>query len=642
MKPFLSLCLIVKNEELVLKRCLDSVHNIVDEIIVVDTGSTDRTKEIAQNYVSHVYNFEWTNSFSDARNFAQSKASGKWILVLDADEYVDGDNLKNAIEELKKIKQTIDAFEVNIYNFTGENAERIVQHKSIRIYKNNPSIHFFRTIHEQLKKENGDLLVGSSNLILYHSGYLKNTVKEKNKGERNKDLIEKQSSLAARTAFDYFNLGNEYFSAGEVNKALESYVTAHKKQPNIQITWVPFCIVLTVNCLIALERYKEALDMIYKKGKNFTHSPDFKCLKANVYMLQHRYDEAIEEFEDLLNNKDYYSKTITSIDFSEFHPHQYLGKIYFEQKEFNKAIYHYVKALNINTKSREILYKVIEIMLKSVSVEEIYQFIEDKMWIKDHQDIINMIWVSTKLNQAFLAQKYLEKLKDETTVKKSIEIKIGQLIGNYSLLSDFIKVETITNLDGVLKTGFIDLYDLTIYALEANKDFLVTLYNLVPDKEAKIFFELLAKDSISSKPNEKLYIALLERCIHLQRYELFEKLLLKKNNFDTSINLGIGNLLYQYEFTDLAIDLYNECDVNQLDSEAYLNIIVGFMQCEYLEDAIEYILLALEKEQYDFRFFKYAVEIMNKKEFEVEKKSLIVNLALHHFPDCKWLKSMQS
>ncbi|MEW6587003.1 MAG: tetratricopeptide repeat protein, partial [Nitrospirota bacterium] len=84
----LSLCMIVKNEENNIARCLTSVKPVVDEMIVVDTGSTDRTRDIAKAFGAQVYDFAWTESFADARNFSLSKASGDWILVLDADEVI--------------------------------------------------------------------------------------------------------------------------------------------------------------------------------------------------------------------------------------------------------------------------------------------------------------------------------------------------------------------------------------------------------------------------------------------------------------------------------------------------------------------------------------------------------------------------
>ena len=88
----ISLCMIVKNEEAVLKRCLDSIADLMDEIIIVDTGSTDRTKKIAADYTSKIYDYRWANDFSAARNFSFSKATMEYIYAADADELLDEEN----------------------------------------------------------------------------------------------------------------------------------------------------------------------------------------------------------------------------------------------------------------------------------------------------------------------------------------------------------------------------------------------------------------------------------------------------------------------------------------------------------------------------------------------------------------------
>lgn len=88
----ISLCMIVKNEEAVLERCLESIADLMDEIIIVDTGSTDRTKEIASRYTSKIYDYKWINDFSAARNFSFSKATMEYIYTADADEILDQTN----------------------------------------------------------------------------------------------------------------------------------------------------------------------------------------------------------------------------------------------------------------------------------------------------------------------------------------------------------------------------------------------------------------------------------------------------------------------------------------------------------------------------------------------------------------------
>ena len=93
----ISLCIIAKNNQEI-ERCIESVKNIVGEIIIVDTGSSDNTKEIAGKFTTKIFDFKWNNNFSEAKNFALNKATGDWILALDADETI-------TEQDLEKIKQ---------------------------------------------------------------------------------------------------------------------------------------------------------------------------------------------------------------------------------------------------------------------------------------------------------------------------------------------------------------------------------------------------------------------------------------------------------------------------------------------------------------------------------------------------------
>ncbi len=98
----ISCCMIVKNEEKILARCLDSIRDLVEEIVIVDTGSTDRTKEIAARYTDRIYDFEWIDDFAAARNFAFSKATKDYIYSADADEVVDEEN-RARFRDLKQV-----------------------------------------------------------------------------------------------------------------------------------------------------------------------------------------------------------------------------------------------------------------------------------------------------------------------------------------------------------------------------------------------------------------------------------------------------------------------------------------------------------------------------------------------------------
>ncbi len=149
-----SLCMIVKNEERVLARCLDSIADLMDEIIIVDTGSADATKRIAAGYTDKVYDFAWTGDFSDARNFAFSRAGMDYIYSADADEVLDEENR----EAFRRLKETLLA-EIDIVQMyyanqlesgTIYNYDRELRPK---LFKRLRTFRWMGAIHEQVRLE---------------------------------------------------------------------------------------------------------------------------------------------------------------------------------------------------------------------------------------------------------------------------------------------------------------------------------------------------------------------------------------------------------------------------------------------------------------------------------------------------------
>lgn len=142
-----------KNEENVLARCLDSLADLMDEIIIVDTGSTDKTKEIAARYTDRIYDFTWIDDFAAARNFAASKATMEYIYTADADEFVDPENhrqirqLKEVLLPEVEIVQMYYCNDLGDYNTTG-NFERELRPK---LYRRQRSFTWIDPIHETLR-----------------------------------------------------------------------------------------------------------------------------------------------------------------------------------------------------------------------------------------------------------------------------------------------------------------------------------------------------------------------------------------------------------------------------------------------------------------------------------------------------------
>ncbi|MEE9430449.1 MAG: glycosyltransferase family 2 protein, partial [Melioribacteraceae bacterium] len=174
--PKVTLSMIVKNEEQYLRGCLESVKGIADEIVIVDTGSTDATLDIAKEFNAKIFHFEWIKDFSAARNFALSKSTGDWILYLDADERLEKKSKKELFRKIKGNNKL--AINCIIKNLDDRKKAPTLM-KYVRLFKNNKSISFTGKAHEQIEAslaKSGYKLVGSS-VEITHLGY--NVDKEK-------------------------------------------------------------------------------------------------------------------------------------------------------------------------------------------------------------------------------------------------------------------------------------------------------------------------------------------------------------------------------------------------------------------------------------------------------------------------------
>ncbi|PGW35223.1 glycosyltransferase family 2 protein [Bacillus thuringiensis] len=217
--PTITLCMIVKNEELVIEKCLERVKEIVDEIIIVDTGSTDNTINICEKYTKNIYHFNWNHHFAKARNFSIQFAKSDWILWLDADEEIDAGQFKDIKTILKQTNAEI--LYLPIINYVGDkiNDEEIYQISQPRLFRNDLGLTFKYIIHEQLDISKRKFESINVNIPINHYGYLDGRVKEKNKHQRNLELLQLGLQEKNPSPFIEYYLASEYFSVKNNEKA---------------------------------------------------------------------------------------------------------------------------------------------------------------------------------------------------------------------------------------------------------------------------------------------------------------------------------------------------------------------------------------------------------------------------------------
>ncbi|UJS21767.1 MAG: glycosyltransferase [Candidatus Brocadia sp.] len=217
----LSACLIVKNEAFLLPYCLDSIGAFVDEIIVVDTGSTDETIKIANKYKAKVSQFPWTEDFSAARNHSISCARGEWILYIDADEAIDRVNAGKIHDAIKRK----DIMGITVRQCIPQRINNIATayySEYCRIFRRHKDVRFKGKIHEQIlpsiERLGGKVL--RTDIVFNHWAYGINEEKKRRRAERNLRYLLDEVENAPYDPFVYFNLGITYCELGKKDAAI--------------------------------------------------------------------------------------------------------------------------------------------------------------------------------------------------------------------------------------------------------------------------------------------------------------------------------------------------------------------------------------------------------------------------------------
>jgi glycosyltransferase involved in cell wall biosynthesis/ADP-heptose:LPS heptosyltransferase/chemotaxis methyl-accepting protein methylase len=332
-EPRLSVCVITKNEEKFLSQCLTSIRSLASQIVVVDTGSTDRTIEIAKQHGAEVYQFEWSDDFSAARNAALEHATGDWILFIDADEELSAEGKATLERELNDA--AVIAWRLPMVDVDRE-AEGVSYVP--RLFRNAPGLFYVGRVHEQVfssievrRSEWGlENRLGATKLI--HHGYTAEVTHDRNKVERNLRLLEKAIEELPGEPHLLMNLGLEFSRSGREADALQRYQEAFdalSSKPAAEVVPELRETLLTQFCtrLIAQKQFQKVVQVLtsplaHAQG-GLTASLHFSLGLACMELAQPA--EAAKQFQACLAKRNQPSLSPINKDIATAAPHHCLA-----------------------------------------------------------------------------------------------------------------------------------------------------------------------------------------------------------------------------------------------------------------------------------------------------------------------------
>ena len=291
----ITLCMIVKNEEEVLARCLDSVKTCVDEIIVVDTGSTDATQKIASSYTDKIFSFDWINDFAAARNFSFEKATGDYIIWLDADDFVSEENQAR----LLALKKTLETERPDMvycpYDvaFDGQ-GNAVSTYFRERLLRRESNFFWQGRVHECISPR-GKIMY--DDFRVFHLG------SKKDRSDRNLDLYRKWTEEEPLGPRDKFYYGRELYYHRLYTEAI-AVLEEMLAGDGWYVNKIEACKILSF-CHAQRGNAEKALEALFQSFCYGEPRASVLCEIANLFKAQNRWAEAVFWYKGALLCRDH-------------------------------------------------------------------------------------------------------------------------------------------------------------------------------------------------------------------------------------------------------------------------------------------------------------------------------------------------
>jgi glycosyltransferase involved in cell wall biosynthesis len=324
--------MIVKNEEQSISKCLDSMKEIADEIIIVDTGSTDRTKEIITQYTDRIYDFEWIDDFAAARNYSFSLATKEYIMWLDADDQLFEEDQQKLLELKRALDHEVDSVAMEYHLAFDGQGKPAMSCRRNRLVKRSKNYGWVGPVHELLRLDNGSK-VYVSDIAISHMKVVQPTKRNLNIYEK---MIAKGEPLSSRDKFHY---ADELMFNGFQDRAIELYVQCLDEAGADSQFCIEACSKLAAYYHQAGNQKKE-LHYLLKSFEYDLPQAEHCCLTGNHFFSQQKWNIAVFWYTSALQLEKPNTWGLVNLIYYSWYPHLQLAICYGKLGMLEQAYHH--------------------------------------------------------------------------------------------------------------------------------------------------------------------------------------------------------------------------------------------------------------------------------------------------------------
>lgn len=349
----ISLCMIIKNEEDTLPRCLESVKGIPDEIILIDTGSTDNTIHIAKQWTPNVYRLKWSDSFADARNYSFQKATKDYILWLDADDVLRNEDYQKLVTLKRTLEPSVDMVSMYYHVFFDEYNNITTSTRRYRLLKRKHNFQWQGRVHEDIiRPENMNCY--DADIAIVHQKIKNSLDSVKRNLSIFENILDKGGEL---TPNEMLNFAKDLHSMNQYEKAIvwyEKYLSCQYISHSHQI----FAYQGLAHCYDLMGNAERAIELVLQTLKYGSPQPFMCCRLGEYFFIKKQFKHAIFWYESATKFTDVYSCLLDQSAYRTWIPHQQLGICYYELKNYEKAIKHFQHVLEYKHNHPEIIESI--------------------------------------------------------------------------------------------------------------------------------------------------------------------------------------------------------------------------------------------------------------------------------------------